>query len=72
MLVSQVLFKYIKVLRSHTLIEKDLESYTYEMIGGNHSRTVLQKVIDEPMLRLEASLHHRLAVVYQKLTDEET
>ena len=42
----------------------DMESYTFEMIGGNHSRTVLQKLIDEPMLRLEASLHHRLAIVY--------
>ena len=51
--------------------ENDMESYTFEMIGGNHSRTVLQKLIDEPMLRLEASLHHRLAVVYRNLTDEE-
>ena len=49
----------------------DMDSYTFEMIGGNHSRTVLQKLIDKPMLRLEASLHHRLAVVYRNLTDEE-
>ena len=41
--------------------ENDMESYAFEMIGGNHSRTVLlQKLIDEPMLRLEVSLHHCL------------
>jgi hypothetical protein len=51
--------------------EDDMDSYTFEMIGGNHSRTVLQKLIDQPMLRLEASLYHRLAVVYRNLTDEE-
>ena len=32
---------------------------------------MLQKLIDEPLLRLEVSLHHRLAVVYPNLTDEE-
>ena len=41
------------------------------MIGGNHSRTVLQKLIEEPMLQLEASLQCRLAIVYKNLTDEE-
>ena len=61
----------IKLAGNERFNEKDLESYTYEMIGGNHSRTVLQKLIDEPLLRLEASLHHRLAIVYQNLTDEE-
>ena len=36
------------------------------MIGGNHTRTVLQK-----LLRLDESLHNRLSVVYAHLTNEE-
>ena len=51
--------------------ENNMDCYTFEMIGGNHSRTVLQKLIEEPILRLEASLQHRLAIVYRNLTDEE-
>lgn len=61
----------IKLAGNKRFNKKDLEFYTYEMIGGNHSRTVLQKLIDEPLLRLEASLYHRSAVVYQNLTDKE-
>ena len=51
--------------------ENKMDCYTFEMIGGNHSRTVLQKLIEEPMMRLEASLHHRLAIIYKNLTNEE-
>ena len=51
--------------------ENKMDCYTFEVIGGNHSQTVLQKLIEEPMMRLEASLQHRLAIVYKNLTNEE-
>ena len=52
-------------------MENQMDSYTFEMIGGNHTREVLQKLPEEPLFRMENSLHHRLAVVYKNLTDEE-
>ena len=61
----------IQLSEDETFNENDMDSYSFEMIGGNHSRTVVQKLIDEPLLRLEESLHNRLAVVYRNLTDEE-
>lgn len=48
-----------------------MESYKFEMIGGNHTRTVLQKLLSEPLTRLDQSLKHRLAVVYAELSNEE-
>ena len=51
--------------------ENKMDCYTFEVIGGNHSQTVLQKLIEEPMMWLEASLQHRLAIACKNLTDEE-
>ena len=56
--------------RNH-FMESEMETYQFEMVGGNHTRTVLQKLLEEPLLRLDQSLHSRLCVVYTDLTNEE-
>ena len=45
----------------------DLETYQYEMIGGNHSREVFQMLVTDPIHRLQKCFHSRLAAVYTGL-----
>ena len=52
-------------------VESEMESYKFEMIGGNHTRTVVQKLLKEPLFRLDQHLHSRLCVVYADLSNEE-
>ena len=50
--------------------KEHMDEYTYEMIGGNHSRQVFQELVKEPIYRLQQSYHHRLAALYHNLNEE--
>ena len=48
------------------------EAYTYEIIGGNNSRCVLELIHKEhPELATDSNFHTRPVSVYQNLTDDE-
>ena len=49
---------------------ENLEGYSYEMIGGNHSREAYQ-LLKDPVHRLHESFHFRPTAVYANLTDNE-
>lgn len=49
-------------------VEKYKEAYTYQTIGGNHSRQAMQELLQEhPNLRLKKVYTHRLCSVYCKM-----
>ena len=51
---------------------KHPESYMYETLGGNNSRTALLELLNEsPALKDDKRFSHRMVSVYRGLTDEE-
>ena len=51
---------------------KHPESYMYETLGGNNSRTALVELLKEnPALKDDKRFSHRMVSVYSNLTDEE-
>ena len=53
------------------LEEGNLEYYEFEMIGGNHSRLVFQRLLSDPLFQSNPAVTHRSAVVYANLNDDE-
>ena len=49
----------------------DLTKYSYEMVGGNHSREVFQSLLEQPLYQMHKSFNCRLAAVYKNLSDKE-
>ena len=52
------------------LEEGNLEYYDFEMIGGNHSRLVFQRLLNSPLFKSNPAVTHRSAVVYANLSVE--
>jgi hypothetical protein len=63
----------LRLTSDEKFLAADVEKYTYECIGGNHTRIALQQLLGENEdVSRDPMFTHRNVSVYVNLTDEQS